>query len=100
MLRRTVHGDFVVHTKTGFATVTFDRGTLQSVSGSTLTITEGTAKATYRTVTLTVPANVRVRDDRQRGTLSDLKMGQRVLVLIAPQRALVVAHTPRAAGAG
>lgn len=94
---RAVSGDVVVRTKTGFATVSFERGTVQSVSGQQLTITEGTAKATYKTVTLTIPANARVRDDRQKATLSDVKAGQRVLVLTAPKQTFVIARSARTA---
>jgi hypothetical protein len=93
--RRTVHGDFVVHTKAGFRTVTVDRGVVDSVAGQQLKITEGTPKATYRTVTLTIPANARVRDDRQKASLAAVKPGQRVLVIAAPKRTFVIAHTPR-----
>jgi hypothetical protein len=93
-LARAVQGSVVVHTKNGFATVTFERGKVASVSGQRLTITEGTPKAAYRTVTVTVPANAVVRDDRRKATLSDVKPGQRVLVLAAPKRTYVVARTP------
>lgn len=94
--RRAVHGDVVVPTKAGFRTVTFDRGVVDSVSGQQLKLTEGTPKAAYRTVTLTIPANARVRDDHQRATLSAVKPGQRVLVLVAPKRTIVIARTPHA----
>ena len=94
---RAVQGDVVVRTKTGFATVTFDRGTVDSVSGQQLTITEGTKKATYKTVTLTVPTTAKVRDNGTTSSLSDLKSGQRVLVLTAPKRTFVIARTPRTA---
>lgn len=92
----TVHGQFVIHTKAGFRTVTVDRGVVDSISGQQLKITEGTPKATYKTVTLTIPANARVRDDKQKSSLSSVKAGQRVLVVTAPKRTLVIAHTPRA----
>ncbi len=92
---RTVHGDFVVHTKAGFRTVTVDRGVVDSLAGQQLKITEGTPKATYKTVTLTIPANAQVRDDRQKSSLSAVKPGQRVLVIAAPQRTFVIARTPR-----
>lgn len=91
---RAVHGVVVVRTKTGFANVTFDRGKVDSVSGRQLTITEGTAKTAYKTVTVTVPVNGRVRDDRQKSTLSAVKPGQRVLVLQAPKQTFVIARTP------
>jgi hypothetical protein len=92
---RAVSGDVVVRTQTGFATVSFERGTVDTVSGQQLTITEGTAKASYKTVTLTIPATARVRDDRQKATLSDVKAGQRVLVLTAPKQTFVIARSPR-----
>lgn len=95
--RHAVHGDVVIHTKAGFRTVTFDRGVVDSVSGQQLKITEGTPKAAYKTVTLTVPANARVRDDHQRTSLSAVKPGQRVLVLVAPKRTIVIARTPHGA---
>ena len=68
--RRAVHADVVVATKSGFATVTIDRGFVQSVSGQQLTIQEGTKNATYKTVTLTVPSNAKVRDNRRSAALS------------------------------
>jgi len=93
--RRAVHGDLVIATRTGFATVRFDRGTISSVNGQQLTITEGIRQASPRTVILTVPANARVRDNRHQATMSDLKDGQRVLVIRAPKRTFVIAHTAR-----
>jgi hypothetical protein len=94
---RAVHGDVVVRTKSGFATVTFDRGTVDSVSGQQLAIAEGTKKASYKTVTVTIPAGAVVRDDRHKASLSDVKAGQRVLVLVAPKRTFVMARTPKTA---
>lgn len=96
LLARSVHGDLVVATKTGFATVTFDRGVVQSVSGRSLTMTEGSKRPSVRTVTLTIPASARIRDDRLKATLADLKAGQRVMVVQAPRRTLVVARSLRA----
>ena len=97
-LRRFSHavqGSAVVHTKNGFATVTFARGTVDAVNGNQLTIAEGTRTATYKTVTLTIPANAVVRDDRSKATLSSVKAGQRVIVVQAPKRTFVIARTPR-----
>jgi hypothetical protein len=93
--RRTVHGEFVIHTKAGFRTVTVDRGVVASVSGQQLKITEGTPKATYKSVTLTIAANARVRDNGQKSSLSEVKPGQRALVVTAPKRTFVIARTPR-----
>lgn len=91
--RRTVQANVVVATKSGFATVTIDRGFVQSVSGQRLTIREGTKKATYKTVMLTIPSNAKVRDNRQASTLSALTAGQRVAVVQAPQRTWVIARS-------
>lgn len=91
--RRTVQANVVVATKTGFATVTINRGFVQSVSAQQLTIREGTKKATYKTVTLTIPSNAKVRDNRQASTLSALTAGQRVAVVQAPQRTWVIARS-------
>jgi hypothetical protein len=96
LARRAVHGKIVVRTRNGFVTVTFDRGTIDSVSGRKLKITEGTAQAVYRAVTLTIPAGARIRDNRQPATLAALKPGQRVIVIRAPERTFVFAHTPLA----
>jgi hypothetical protein len=95
LARRTVQGTFIVHSKSGWATVQFARGTVESVSGSQLTLAEGTKKATYKTVTLTLPSKVLVRDNGQKSTLSSVGQGQRALVVIAPRRAWVIAHTPK-----
>ncbi len=94
---RAVHADLVVHTKKGFVTVTVDRGLVRSVSGQQLTITEGTKKATYKTLTITIPANARVRDNGQKATLADIKAGQRATVVQGLKRTIVVARTPRTA---
>jgi len=93
LVRRAVDGSVVVATKGGkFATVTFARGTVSSVNGQQLTLTEGTKKATYRTVTLTIPTTARVRENRRTAALSDVTAGQRVMVIQAPQRTWVIAR--------
>jgi hypothetical protein len=77
-----IHSVSVVPNKegTGFDTVTTDSGTVQSVSGQQLTITEGTKSATYQTVTLTIPAGATVQLDGKSATLSELQSGDRVTV--------------------
>ncbi len=97
LARRSVQGNLVLSTKQGFVTVTFERGKVDSVSGQQLTLTEGTRRASYKTVTLTIPANARIRANRQKVSLSALTPGQRVLVVQGPKRTLVFAHTPKAA---
>lgn len=95
LVRRAVQGSLVVATKSGFVTVTFDRGFVQSVSGQQLTIREGTKKATYKTVTLSIPAGAKVRDNGRAASLSQLTQGQRVGVVQGPKRTVVVARTPK-----
>jgi len=90
-----VHGDLVVPYRTGFATVTFDRGRVDSVSGQQLTITEGTKRAVYKQLTLTIPSDAKVRNNGTVATLDSLTQGERALVLQTPRGTFVVAHTPR-----
>jgi hypothetical protein len=93
--RRAVHGELVVHTKNGFETVTFDRGVVESVSGDVLTLREGTKTATYKTVSITVPAGARVRNNRERSSLATVKPGERAEVIQGPAHTLVVARTAK-----
>lgn len=98
VLRRAVHVSAVVpapRTGSGFATVTLDRGTVAAVGSNSITLREGTAKHTYRTVTLTLPANARVRDNRRAAKLADVKAGEKAIVVKAPKRTLVRAHDAR-----
>lgn len=92
---RAVQGELVVATKNGFATITLNRGFVQSVSGQQLTIREGTQKATYKTVTLTIPTSAKVRDNGQAASLSQLSAGQRVAVVHGPKQTRVIARTPK-----
>jgi hypothetical protein len=75
-----VHAVEIVPNKAddGFDTVTQDSGTVKAVSGSSLTITEGTDKATYATPTLTIPADATVERDFQSAKLADLQPGDHV----------------------
>ncbi len=92
---RAVHAQLVVPTKHGFVNVTIDRGTVDSVSGNQLTLTEGTRKQTYKTITLAIPSAATVRDGKRNASLASLRKGQRVIVVQAPARTFVIAHTPR-----
>jgi hypothetical protein len=75
-----VHATEVVPNKggDGFDTVTHDSGTVKSISGDHITITEGTDKATYATPTLTVPADATIQRNFQDAKLSDIKVGDHV----------------------
>ena len=92
-IRRAVQGQFVIHTKTGFETVSFERGFVQSVSGDSLTLREGTRNASYRTVTVTIPSGARVRNNGQTAALSSLTAGEHVGVLQGLAHTWVVART-------
>jgi hypothetical protein len=94
LLARSVHGTLVVPTRTGFANVTFDRGSVVSVSGQQVTMAEGTKKLTYKTITLTIPETAVVRDNGKKTALGDVKPGQRVIVVQAPKRTFVIVHDP------
>ncbi len=96
LARRTVEGQFVVATTSGYQTVTVARGTVDSVSGQQLTLTEGVGANVYRTVTLTLPGATRVRDNRRQSTLDQVTQGQRAIVLQTPTKAVVIARTPAA----
>jgi hypothetical protein len=99
-LRRAVHAEIVVPTAGGgFATVTYDRGSVESVAGTQLTVREGTTSATYRSVTLTIPSSAIVRLDRVTAQLSQLQAGDRVRVFAGPKHTLVSASdTPAPSG--
>jgi len=92
LLARAVNGEVVVATKSGFATVTINRGTVRSVNGQQLTLSDGTKKSTYKTVTLTIPANAHVRDNGKKASLSDLTASQRATVIQGPKNTLVIAR--------
>jgi hypothetical protein len=94
-LRAAVHGSLVVPYRGGFATVTFDRGSVKSLSGQELTITEGTRRATYATLTLAIPTGAIVRDNGRRASLGSLQPGERVVVVRGPAATRVIAHTDR-----
>ncbi len=90
---RAVEGDLVVSTANGFETVSFERGVVGSVSGEQLTMSEQTKTATYKTVTLTIPAGALIRDDGSKvSSLASLTQGQRVIVFTGVKRTLVVAR--------
>jgi hypothetical protein len=89
-----VHEELVVpNSSGGFETVTMDQGTFKSLSGSQLTITEGTQTATYKTLTLNVPSNATIVRDGQTAKLSDIKTGDVVRVVKAPSATRVAASS-------
>ena len=79
---RAVHEDAVVLNKAGtaFINATEDSGSVVSVSGDQLTIKEGTASVTYKTLTLTIPSGATIKRNGSTAQLSALKAGDRVHV--------------------
>ena len=61
------------------------------------TIAEGTRKHVYKDVTLTIPGDAKVRDNRQPAQLSSLKSGQIVSVVQGPKHTYVRAHDLKSA---
>jgi hypothetical protein len=89
-----VHADAVVPNGSGgFETVTLDRGTVVSVSGNQLTITEGTPSATYKTVTLTIASGATVVRDGASTQLSSLQKGDTADVVQTPSTTRVTAFS-------
>ena len=76
------HAEEVVLNKAGtaFITETEDSGTVTSVSGDQLGVKEAASNVTYKTVTLTIPADATVYRNGSKAALSDLKSGDHVHV--------------------
>ena len=77
-----VHAEEVRLNKAGdkFITVTEDSGTVKSISGNDVTITEAANGVTYKDVTITIPDGATVMRNGQTAQLSDLKAGDHVHV--------------------
>jgi len=77
-----VHADEVVLNKAGTAyiTQTEDSGTVVSVTGDQLVITEGTKSVTYKTVTLTIPSGATISRNGATAALSTFVAGDHVRV--------------------
>jgi hypothetical protein len=84
-VRRAVHAEAVIPVAGGkFATVIYDRGTVEKVEGQQLTLREGTKTATYKTVTLTIPDDAKIRVNGRPASLADVKPDQRAFVVQGP----------------
>lgn len=88
-----VHSELVVPNRAGdaFVTITQDSGTVKSVSGNQLTITEGTKQATYKTVTLDIASDANVIRNGAKASLGDLQANDQVHVSQSPQSSFVFA---------
>jgi|SRR3954451_20980874 hypothetical protein len=92
--RAPVHAEYVVPARDNtFKTITFDRGTITGVDGSTVHLREGTKDATYKTIDVTLGSDAVLWVNGQRGSVSDLKAGQKARITHRPNRTLVVAFT-------
>ena len=97
--RRMVHAEIVLDRGAeGLVTVQLDRGTIKAIGARSLTI----AQAGDRTETVATGDTTRVRKDRQRATLADLRVGDQVLVVSRvetgkAEASLVVVPVPRLA---
>ena len=78
--RGPIHSESVFPDRQGgFQTITTDRGEVTAVSGDQLTLREGTRDATYKTVTLTVPAD----------KLQGVQVGEKAIVVQSPKGTFV-----------
>src|SRR3954447_13992231 len=76
---------------TDFITATEDNGTVKSVSGSDLTITEAANGVTYKDVTITIPDGATIMRNGSTAQLSDLKSGDHVHVSQSSDGTVVLA---------
>jgi hypothetical protein len=91
-----VHSESVQLNKAGTAyiTVTQDQGTVTALSGSDITLKEGTTSVTYKTATITVAAGATVTRDDKTAALSDIKVGDRVSISSSTDGSYVRATDP------
>jgi hypothetical protein len=85
---------------TAFIEVTRDEGTVTAVSGSTITLHEGTASVAYKDVAVTVPDGATVTRNDATAALADIKVGDRVEVSSSSEATVVRAFDPALRPAG
>ena len=88
-----VHETAVVLNKKGdgFITVTSDSGTVKSVSGNDVTITEGSGKVTYKDATVTIPSGATVYRNGKKAAVGDLAKGDFIHVSSSSEGTFVMA---------
>jgi hypothetical protein len=91
-----IHSEAVQLNKAGtaFITVTRDEGTVTAVSGSDITLHEGTKTVTYKDVTVTVAAGATVTRNDATAALTDIKVGDRVSISQSSDGSEVRAYDP------
>jgi hypothetical protein len=91
-----VHSESVQLNKAGtaFITVTRDEGTVTAVSGSDVTLHEGTTTVSYKDLTVTVAAGATVTRNDAAAALTDIKVGDRVSITQSSDGTQVRAFDP------
>jgi hypothetical protein len=91
-----VHSESVQLNKAGtaFITVTRDSGTVTAVSGSDITLHEGTSTVAYKDVTVTVASGATVTRNDAAAALTDIKVGDRVSITQSSDGTQVRADDP------
>ena len=90
--RAPVHAEMVVPARDNtFKAITFDRGTITGVDGSTVHLREGTKTATYRTVDITLGSDAIVVVNGHKASVSDLKADQKARITQRPRGTFVFA---------
>src|SRR5436190_4673522 len=87
-----VHVEYVVPARDNtFKTITFDRGRITGVDGSTVHLREGTKTATYKTVDIALGSDAVVWVNGHKGSVGDLKADQRARIVQRPKGTFVFA---------
>ena len=79
---------------TAFITVTRDEGTVTAVSGSDITLHEGTTTVTYKDAAITVPAGATITRNDATAAITDIKVGDRVSISSSSESTTVRADDP------
>jgi hypothetical protein len=88
--RAPVHAELVVPARDNtFKTITFDRGTITGVQGSTVQLREGTKDATYKTIDITLGSDAVVWVNGHKATVGDLKADQKARITQRPRGTFV-----------
>ena len=92
----SIHSESVQLNKAGtaFITVTRDEGTVTAVSGSDITLHEGTKTVAYKDATVTVAAAATVTRNDATAALTDIKVGDRVSISQSSDGSEVRAYDP------
>jgi len=91
--RAPIHAEYVVPARDDtFKTITFDRGTITGVDGSTIHLREGTKTATYKTVDITLGNDAVVWVNGHRASAGDLKVDQKAAITQRPKGTFVFAR--------